>query len=195
MNIIHDNKPIISVADARALLEKFEEGATTAAEEQSLYTFFRRAELPADLLPLRRLMAWYEGGCVGEPDAPEMPKAKSQRWWNRPIARAAASVAFLLAVGLTLLNTLPSGSAPDDDSYAIAYGGSYVVRNGVKITDPAIVRSEVDRARALTDSINNLIASRTDPDRIIAAALARHVDPHSRVYQAAMATLTNHNNH
>ena len=101
------NKPtitqptILSEAEARALLERFESGDTSLADEQALYLFFRSADLPPDLAPLRPLMAWYEGWLLRRapkcllllPLPPQNPRAYVGFAALRPILMSAASVA------------------------------------------------------------------------------------------------------
>jgi hypothetical protein len=202
------NKPtitqptILSEAEARALLERFESGDTSLADEQALYLFFRSADLPPDLAPLRPLMAWYEGGCSGEPQmspsvAPSSSEPTRIRRFAalRPILMSAASVALVVALAFSIRSL--SGSSqiagePEHDNFAELYGGSYIIRNGEKITDPALIRNEIMRAGRLTDSINNVIAMRTNPDNLLASAVEKRIgSSHPRAVETIISTLQN----
>ncbi len=187
-NILHP----LADSEARLLLARFETGETSLEEEQSLYAYFRRKDIPADMQSLRGLMAWYEGGCVGEPFREEaLPEKKHVRRF-RHILLSAASVALLVAVGYTAFN-LTSRRADDlsADEFAELYRGSYVIRNGEKITDPELIRDDIMRARHLTDSINQVIAMRTDPQQILATAVERRIgSSNPRTMEVIMNTIT-----
>lgn len=152
--------------DARLLLRKFEEGSTSVSEEKALYIYFSRRHLPSDLAPLRGLMAWYENGCVGEPPAVHPARRRSSRM---RIIAAAASAAVLIASGIAALR-LSADSTPSDD-FATIYAGSYVIRNGVKITDPELIREDVLRAEEINRLIALEVARISDPQRMLAEAV------------------------
>lgn len=199
------NKPTItqpttlSEAEARALLERFESGDTSLADEQALYLFFRSAALPSDLEPLRPLMAWYESGCDGEPQmpvaAPSAPAPHIRRFALRPILMGAASVALVVALAFSIRSLSSSSQVagePESDSFAELYGGSYIIRDGKKISDPDLIRNEIMRAGRLTDSINNVIAMRTNPDHHLAAAVEQRIGAsHPRAVETIINTLRN----
>lgn len=178
MNRHIDTIPTISDAEARRLMEKFDAATASLAEERSLYEYFRRSQLPPDLAPLRGLMAWYEGGCAGEPC--HIAPATSRR--RRPIwSRAwmsAASAAVLIALGITLLHLRAPAPESDTDSFAATYGGSYVIRDGVKITDPELIRDDILRAKEVSEKIHRrLQLSNTDANRLIAAQIEKRIGP------------------
>lgn len=165
---IHILRPLAD-DDARRLLERFDAGLTSVDEERDLYAYFRRKTLPPDLEPLRGLMAWYEGGCIGEPAQPAPVAEPSHRRKRRfGLLGAAASAALLIGIGITAITL---GHEDSDDSFATLYAGSYVIRDGKKITDPDLIRDEILRTEALADSLA-LIGSRyDDPDRLISNAV------------------------
>lgn len=146
------------------LLRCFFEGTTTGAEEQTLYVFFRNDDVPAHLLEYKSFFGYVEGGMPGElreigselSEYSNQLPAKNHRWLWMGVA---ASLLLFIAAGALLLNT----KAAFDP-----YEGSYIVRNGVRITDPDKVRPEVERtiamvlekkqeAEALLNSINGSI--------------------------------------
>lgn len=155
--------------DARRLLERFDQGLTSVDEERDLYAYFRRAALPADLEPMRGLMAWYEGGCVGEPVKTESAARPSRlRKMRSGLLGAAASAAVLIGIGVTALSL---GHKESDDSFATLYAGSYVIRDGKKITDPELIRDEILRAEAIAESLASIGSDYDDPDRLVAEAV------------------------
>lgn len=166
---IHILRPLTD-DEARRLLERFDAGLTSVAEERDLYAYFRRKTLPADLEPMRGLMAWYERGCVGEPAqaAPVAEPSRRRRKMRFSMLGAAASAALLIGIGITLLTV---GHKESDDSFATLYAGSYVIRDGKKITDPDLIRDEILRTEALADSLASVGSRYDDPDRLIANAV------------------------
>lgn len=179
-------------SEARLLLVRFEAGETSLEEEQTLYAYFHRRDLPADMRALRGLMSWYEGGCVGEPFLEEPVSAKKHTNRFRQILLSAASVALLVALGFAAF-TLTGRSAAESsaEEFAELYRGSYVIRNGEKITDPALIRDDIMRARHLTDSINQLIAMRTDRQHLLESAVERRIGAaNPRTMEKIMNTIT-----
>ena len=165
---IHILRPLAD-DDARCLLERFDAGLTSVDEERDLYAYFRRKTLPPDLEPLRGLMAWYEGGCIGEPAQPAPVAEPSHRRKRRfGLLGAAASAALLIGIGITAITL---GHEDSDDSFATLYAGSYVIRDGKKITDPELIRDEILRAEAIAESLASIGSDYDDPDRLVAEAV------------------------
>ena len=119
------------------LIERFLDGATSLSEEKELYAFFAGEEVPEHLEPYRELFAWFDGGLadevsktVAEQPAPR-PKFRIRVWATVAVAAAAVAVILLMR---------PAAPAGEFDPFE----GSYIVRNGVKITDPVVVRPEAE---------------------------------------------------
>lgn len=185
MNRLH----LINEAEARRLLTLFDEGATTIAEEEELYTYFRESRrLPADLQPLRPLMAWYEGGCVGEPEKRVEPQRRPILIRFRASLMAAASVAVLIALGFTAYNHYKEVSEE-----AELYAGSFVMRNGKIYTDYREIRDELEHARQLSDSIEALVESRVNADAIMIQAVERSLASSSPTTIETAKTFVNPN--
>ena len=120
------------------LIGRFLDGDTSNAEERELYAFFAGGDIPEHLREYRELFAWFDGGLEQEirsentPAAPERrPKHRFRIWAT--VAAVAATVALLLLIRPV--------SVPDEFD---PFEGSYIVRNGVKITDPEVIRSELE---------------------------------------------------
>jgi hypothetical protein len=110
------------------LLERFFEGYTLNTEEQQLYDFFAGKDVPDHLQPYKPLFTCFEVF----PEAfcekvPPVCKRQYGKWMLWPGVAAALLV-------LVLLNPFGSGDKPFDP-----YAGSYIVYNGVRITDPEII--------------------------------------------------------
>lgn len=174
----------LTSAEGRALLSRFEAGETSPAEETALFDFFRSPALPADLEPLRPLMAWYAGGCEGEPQTPAAAPRRS--FSLRPLLRMAAAVAAIIAVAVTALHLPQDSPAAPTDDFATIYAGSYIIRDGRKITDPDLIRDEILSRQARLDSINTLIASARDPQSRLVRAIEERYASNPLARQAAL---------
>lgn len=124
-----------------ALLERFFDGGTSNAEEQELYAFFARPDVPEYLQPYKPVFGYFETGLaqeVGAKHAANKPRRLLPRgkrvWWIAVCAAVAALLFFLNQPG----NRRPDTFDP--------YEGSYIVRNGVKITDRDVVKPALERS-------------------------------------------------
>ncbi|MDR1919122.1 MAG: hypothetical protein LBQ65_05700 [Tannerellaceae bacterium] len=122
--------------EIESLLERFFEGLTTGEEEGRLYRFFStREDLPQEWAPYRSLFACFEKelplACTAE-SKPFPPRRKRGIvWWGASVAAA---------VGLVLL----LHSYFHRETVFEPYEGSYLVRNGVRITDLDLIRPELE---------------------------------------------------
>lgn len=131
-------------------VERFLDAETTVAEERELYAYFSRPDLPEGALRYRRMFGWYESLPVPEATASPQPAAsggESHAMRLLPLrpwqwAAVAAVVALLFTLGLSLRDHT---GAYDEDDYIYA---SYIIRDGLKITDPDVVDAELGRIEA-----------------------------------------------
>lgn len=127
--------------DTEVLIERFFEGQTSNAEEQYLYDFFAGADIPAHLLPYKPVFAYFDAGLQAECEGQTAPvhrisdkkKSAYTKWMLLGTAAAAVLLAFLL------LNLFSIGEKSFDP-----YEGSFIIRNGVRITDPEVIRPELE---------------------------------------------------
>jgi hypothetical protein len=136
------------------LLERFFEGSTSNREERQLYDFFAGRDVPEHLLPYRPLFAGFESvpEAFCENPSPVRRKRRGKRMlW--PCAAAAALLALVLLPN-------PFGSKPHDP-----YEGSYIVRNGVRITDLEIIRPELEA------TLRQVLQEQEEAERLIAEML------------------------
>lgn len=175
--------------DARRLISKFESGETSVADEQALYAYFRTASLPDDLKPMKDLMAWYENGCEGEPEAAVKPVSIGKVGKLRMIINIAASVAVVAAIGMAAY--LSGGTSEASDDFAEIYAGSYVIRDGVKITDPDLIREDILKAQSRTDSIMHVIERKADSERLLANAVEKVIGDNPRSIEIIMDKINN----
>lgn len=136
--------------EIKKLIERFLDGDTTPAEERRIYAFFARHRYAGDLERYRPMFEWY--GSLA---------AKNTRR-RRPVWFAAAGIAaaVVLAVALSFSFFRPSPGV-DDGIYA-SYEGSYVIENGVRITDVGLLYEQLVQAESLADSICSY-----DPEELI----------------------------
>ena len=126
------------------LLERFFEGQTSNDEERQLYLFFKQEELPDELAQYKQVFKYFESGLANELGVAKetredtktrhLPVAK-KRWlvWGS----VAASVLIVLFSTLFYF---------DHIEQADPYAGSYIIRNGVRITDLDLIRPELEAA-------------------------------------------------
>lgn len=112
------------------LLERFFDGQTSNEEEQELYGFFAGPDVPEHLAPYKPVFDYFETGIVQELAAPDKEKVSfasrfSLKRWGWVVAGAAASLLLFLVYSSG--SRQPAAFNP--------YEGSYIVRNGVRITN------------------------------------------------------------
>ena len=139
------------------LLERFFEGETSNTEEQELYHFFRLDNIPEELAQYKPVLMYFESGFAHEienirqtDELPEFlistknviqhPASKvesSQRKLWITWGGVAASFLIIISASLFLL----TAKEPFD-----SYAGSYIIRNGVRITDLNLIMPELEAA-------------------------------------------------
>ena len=138
----------ISHEEARRLLDKFLDGATSNAEERHLHDYFLNGNVADDLARYSGMMDWFadlDGSGKRDDTAKKLSGRRlMRRRWLTGIA-AAAAVAVLVATGI---NRFGVGEEEEYDSELMEmYAGSYMMRNGKKVTDlkkvlPTILETE-----------------------------------------------------
>ena len=133
------------------LLERFFEGQTSNDEEQSLYEFFAGDNVPEHLIKYKQVFAYFNEGIEDElcetTDVPELHKTDVSELHkdetpvfkirNKKLILWSGVAAVLLILFIT--NPFSYGNKPFDP-----YEGSYIIRNGVRITDMEIIRPELE---------------------------------------------------
>ena len=133
MNSITDN-------NYKEWIGRFLNAETSIDEERALYAYFSRRDLPADAEKYREMFGWYASmGGESRANVRRMHPLRilPLKWWQW--AGVAAIVAVLFTVGFNMR----SDRAADE---AYAYSGSYIIRDGQKITDLDIVLPEIEMA-------------------------------------------------
>lgn len=142
-------------------VRRFLEGRTTCREEQELYARFAAGDVPRSLRRHTEMFAWYAGGMKeDELPAPHAPK---------PTLRLRLRIVAAASLGAIVLGLGAYGMAryhERQELYA-RYEGSFIIRNGKKITDLEKILPELQRAEreALReeDKLQDFIQQETNP--------------------------------
>lgn len=126
-------------------VERFLAGETTSAEERALYDYFSHGRVPAELESYREMFAWYGSLCQDAPAVravPEPVRLPRLRLWQW--TGMAATVVLLFSLGFVF--RMQTADLPEE---YMAYEGSYIIRDGKKITDLRVVVPEIRRNEQL----------------------------------------------
>ncbi|MDE5553814.1 MAG: hypothetical protein K2J10_01350 [Muribaculaceae bacterium] len=163
-------KSVISDDEARRMTRLFLDGDTSAEQEKKLYDYFAQRKVASDLECYREMFGWYAGL-----ESASKSTNDNRRHRTRLIA-VAASISALLLIGVGLIAGLPknSGSLSPDGIYA----GSYIIRNGKKITDIKQILPELRQADRYIDSTLSAFnrPAVIDPEKSIISDALRNID-------------------
>ena len=122
------------------LIERFFEGQTSNEEERELYDFFSSENVPERLLSYRQVFEYFETGIKEEEANHQIAERKNIQSTSSKKIRIwmsiAASLLILISFGIYHFTR---------EKEFNPYEGSYIIRNGVKITDPKIVNPEIEK--------------------------------------------------
>jgi len=118
-------------------VQRFLEGRTTCSEEQELYARFAVGDVPRSLRRYKEMFAWYAGG-MNEDELPAPCQPRGAARWKYVVAAACVCAAFGLGV---------YGFAKYQERQELyaRYEGSFLIRNGKKITDLDKILPELQR--------------------------------------------------
>ena len=120
-------------------IEQFFEGKSSNEEEQELFAFFSSENVPEHLLQYCQVFAYFETGIKEEESNRQIDLKNTQLFRKRKISfwvSIAASLLLLISFGIYHFNR--------EKDFKL-YEESYIIRNGVKITDPKIVNPEIKK--------------------------------------------------
>ena len=126
----------INKQNAAQWVNRFLEGETSNAEEQELYRFFREDDVPSELKKYIPMFNWYADG-MKEP----LPQHCRGIRMKHIFIRMSIAAAILLVCGFGIKFYQ---YYQQDDKYE-CYEGSYIIRNGKKITDMKVIMPEVQK--------------------------------------------------
>jgi len=119
--------------EIKQLIERFLEGETSNAEEQTLYDYFNSKKVAVGLEPYCEMFRWY---AAGMPENKERPSKRSFLKW----IAVAASLLLLMGIGFGY-----HYYQEQQEQYSI-YEGSYIIRDGKKMTDIKQILPELKAA-------------------------------------------------
>lgn len=162
----------LSAAEAKKLTAAFLDGSTTLEQESLLYDYYSRGPVAPELEEYREMMSWYSAGLKLDTPSPEIkPKAYSFKSIARIIAPLAAAVALIIS--LTVMS-IPSSEPMQANIYA-EYEGSYIIRNGKKITDLQQILPSILKAEQTCRSFDLMVAEQeAAANEIVRQALIEH---------------------
>ena len=167
-------------------IDRFLSGETSLKEEKELYAFFNRCDLSPEAEKYREMFSWYaslsSSHTEKEEDLITQPETLMSRHDERNKVRVlhlrswqwisvAAMVALLLSLGFIF-------HSPEDipDDY-LSYQGSYIIRDGKKITDLRMVVPEIIRTQKMVDDrLLSLDNSLMEADNAFNRAVAESYD-------------------
>lgn len=126
-------------------IERFLDGLTTCAEERKLYEYFSKKTIATEAEQYREMMAWYASGMTTPIIKHNGKRSFSLKHWIYTIS-IAASIALLCTLGIKLYNY----QSEMHDEFSL-YEGSYIIRNGEKITDLDLIMPELIEAEQFID--------------------------------------------
>lgn len=142
------------------LIDRFMAGETSLEEEKLLYGYFARTDVPTEFEPYREMFRWYAD--LGETDCDSTSSASEMQAADKPQSRCGkifagfrpwhiAGIAAMIAVVIcTMFFFRPSTTIDIPEEY-LCYKGSYIIRDGKKITDLNIVVPEIIRTQQIVE--------------------------------------------
>lgn len=168
--LIFNNNKRISDREARHLTEMFLAGETTIDQEKTLYRYYAGAKVAGDLDCYREMFVWYEGlGHLAQSED------DTRRRRSRRLALV-ASISALFLIGVGIIAGLSTNS--DYSSPEAVYAGSYIIRNGKKISDIEKILPELRRADRYIDSTLSAFSKPVyvDPEMLIITEALKNID-------------------
>lgn len=122
--------------EARDLMKKFLDGATSNVEEARLHGYFMGGRVADDMAPYAEMMGWFadldESG--SRVDAPRRMSLR-QRVVSRRRWIIGAAAAAVVGIAVTVGVVRPGHAGRYDQDLLDMYEGSYMVSDGKKVTD------------------------------------------------------------
>ena len=128
------------------LLDRFFEGQTSGKEERELYHFFKQDDIPEEFAQYKQVIKYFESGLAEELGIPayagmtgavEIPLQRKHSSKKKWIVWGSVAASFLIML-FTSLYFLQNRESVDP------FEGSYIIRNGVRITDLDLIRPELE---------------------------------------------------
>lgn len=144
----------ISHCEARRLTEAFLDGQTSLEEERALFLYYNNGDIADDLEENREMMQWYAAGLKLENSPLKKDSSAKIRGILKVWLPAAAAIAVAFTLAFNLYKDEEHGLS--DEEYA-EYEGSYIIRNGKKITDLAEIMPEIKANEEYSERLQRII--------------------------------------
>lgn len=156
-------------------MDRFFEGMTTLEEEQQLYDFFRRENIPQDLKPYKDMFLDFSNLALTEREAsiltsgttdtsgkisPVHPR-KVRHIWLKYSMETAAIILLAILIGW-------GSNIRKERQLATLYEGSYMIVNGKRTDNLTRIRPEIERILAEAQKIEENLSA----EKLIQAAEA-----------------------
>lgn len=141
----------INNRNAHEWVNKFLEGLTSAEEERMLYEFFARPGIPKELNMYKEMYAWYSGMPQENHLSANLKQAKRRTNKWVAIISIAASVVLIFSICMQYHKDQQLRKE------LLCYEGSYIVRNGKKITDLRLIMPQIRQSEQMAREIENEI--------------------------------------
>ena len=144
------------------LIDRFMAGETSNAEEARLMDYFRSQDLPPAHQQLRYMMMFYDNRLT-EPKAVAEPTIRRSRFHLRrwQWISSAAAVALIVTVAVSFMQR------QQQPTEYLVYSGSYIIRDGKKMTDIPTILPELKKAERIAleqqDKVDRAVAASIDP--------------------------------
>lgn len=146
--------------EIRMLMERFFEGRTTLKEEQKLYDFFRKENLPQDLLPYKDMFLDFSALTLTGQEAallsPDTKDITAHPAPTRPKRAGSIYLKYSMGIAATLLLAVLIGwgvNSRQERQLAALYEGSYMIVNGKRTDKLTRIRPEIERTLAKAEKI------------------------------------------
>ncbi|MDR0699126.1 MAG: hypothetical protein LBG28_07930 [Tannerella sp.] len=121
------------------MLNRFFEGLTSHEEEQTLYRFFNREDLPVHLVRYKPVFKYFGTSLAEEVAA--LPVVENRKTPRMPMKRRLRLASLAAAVAAGCIFLFHPWKA---DTFDLCEG-SCIIRGGVRITDTNLIRSELEK--------------------------------------------------
>ena len=128
----------MNTEEIKTLIEKFFDGETSLNEEQRLYEFFSRAEVPEELMSYRELFADL-GAASAKPQPDAVSNEAKSHVGRHPQLRTQSLSRVLIGMAASLLLLMGAFWL-----WNAVYEGSYVIVNGKKSSDLRKIKPQIE---------------------------------------------------
>lgn len=126
------------------LIERFFQGITSNEEEKELYKFFSQENIPAHLTKYKPVFEYFNEGIIE--DAEEKDDVRKLHVENIFDKKRKKIVYTIYGIAAAVMCLLSIHFILDNNTHEFEpFEGSYIVRNGVRITDMDIIRHELEQ--------------------------------------------------